>query len=108
MAHGNYECCACCDEHIAFSADASAKAMLCARCACELARRGVFVHDADEFLAWVKTEEVGRLCQVLIEVDYLQCYYGNDVDDTVTARLANPHFGTRFPERITRGEVQSD
>lgn len=105
MAHGDYECCACCDERGHYDDDAAAKDWLCASCACELARRGVYVHNADEFLEWVKTAEVARMCQVLIELGFRQCYYGNKIDRTVTARLESPEFGSRSQRSTRPGTV---
>jgi len=87
MAHANYECCVVCDDEVYYSTDAEAKEVLCARCAAELATRGVVVHGPSEFIEWVKTADPDFVRNVLLEVGFRPCYYSSVIDRIVNERI---------------------
>ena len=89
MAHGDYDCCAVCDSKMAYnSGDARTKEDLCASCAVDLAKLGVFVKSGAELLAWMDETPAVEVLVKLHAAGYGRCFYSNPVDDKVAALVA--------------------
>jgi hypothetical protein len=89
MAHGDYDCCAVCDNKMAYNSGvATTKEQVRASCAVDLARLGVFVKSGAELLAWMDEAPVAEVLVKLQAAGYGRCFYANPVDDKVAALLA--------------------
>jgi hypothetical protein len=80
MAHGDYECCAVCDDKLSYDSEAAPKDVLCSGCAVDLAQRGVFVHDVAELAVWMKAAAPVTVVSALGASHFRKCAYTNDID----------------------------
>jgi len=83
MAHADYDCCAVCDRKMSYAIEASTKELICSRCVADLALQGVIVHDVEELMSWIGSDDPGRVVEILDAVGYRRCLYPNPVDDLV-------------------------
>lgn len=92
MAHGDYDCCAVCDNKQSFSYDPETKSEICSSCVAGLARQGVILGSVSELMDWIRqgSEDVRA---ALEKVGFLRCYYLNDVDALVQEKF--PDLGRR-------------
>ena len=82
MAHGNYDCCACCDGYA--GSGTSAKEEMCELCAYTLTKlTGVRIMTGRGLIQWVKSSEPSRVREVLERAGFRYCGYPNDVDEAV-------------------------
>lgn len=83
MAHGDYNCCACCDTKMAYSYDATTKEDLCTGCMRDLHATGVMVYSGGELEEWMRNGEdtPERKLQILRKAGFSTCYYTNSVDE---------------------------
>ena len=85
MAHGDYDCCACCDIKLAYSGYASAtKEEICVDCLKKLHSHGAMVYTGKELIEWIKANPTTAK-GILDKCGYEECWYGNDVDEAVEA-----------------------
>lgn len=84
MAHGDYECCACCDRKVNYSPFCESKAVLCPECAVSisLATRHR-ISGVPELLRWIKGTPNTDAWPVLVAAGYEKCIFSNKVDDEV-------------------------
>lgn len=88
MAHGDYDCCACCDAKGDYNEDAYAKEDFCAVCAGALADHGVEARTAEEFNRWLDTVDVETGRRILEAVGFQRCCYSNPTDEIYNRRFA--------------------
>lgn len=81
MAHGNYECCAVCDNGICFNENAEAKESICADCAAEFGiQHGLRITSQFALLDWMSTEVPEKVLKILEKLNFSICSYSNPVD----------------------------
>lgn len=90
MAHADYHCCAVCDKKISFGGfGATTKEQICSECVANLAEKGVIVHNVEELIEWIKTEEPKKIATILRDVGFRFCHYYNIVDEMVEKKIGN-------------------
>lgn len=93
MAHGDYACCACCDDKCHYDSNAESKGTLCTSCAVGLSKRlGVEVTTPGKLLEVLKTwpdSDNELLREALKANGFSKCCYWNEIDDA---------FSNRFPD----------
>lgn len=88
MAHADYHCCAVCDSKMGYAHGyAETKVSLCTDCMKSLHAFGVMVYDGEDLMAWMKGDDntCARKLQILRDVGFSKCFYGNDVDTAYEA-----------------------
>ena len=84
MAHGDYNCCAVCDDKLEYNPyDAKTKEYICFCCQVGLKENGVIVKSKKELIDWIKHTPAKIVVGLLKTVGYNRCYYENDVDAVV-------------------------
>jgi hypothetical protein len=91
MAHGDYACCACCDDKCYYDSSAEPKDTLCTSCAVGLSRRlGTEVTTPAKLLEILRTwpdADDDQLLEALKANGFSKCCYWNDIDDAFTNRF---------------------
>lgn len=86
MAHGDYNCCAICDNKQEYNAfDSKTKEEICTDCLKALRAEGLNILDVEELKNWIKTEQPDKVKIILIKVGYHKCFYDNEVDSVIGA-----------------------
>ena len=87
MAHGDYDCCAICDNKQSYNGyDAATKEEICSDCLVALRELDVNVLTVKELLDWLKTEKSAILKDNLARLGFGYCYYENPIDSEVKRR----------------------
>jgi len=88
MAHADYDCCAICDSKQSYnSGDSNTKKEICSTCLHLLRDNGINALNPQEFITWVKQQELEVIKDKLEKIGFSLCYYNNDVDLAITERL---------------------
>jgi len=90
MAHADYNCCAVCDEKLAYAGfEATTKEEICDCCREKLTKKGVVVHDVYELIAWVQNEDAEKVAKILTDVGFRFCHYHNYLDEVVKKKIGD-------------------
>jgi len=87
MAHADYSCCAVCDRKMSYGEEGT-KDHICTDCVVTLARRGVFLRNGAELLAWMRANAPLVVVAHLTECGFHRCYYANAVDEEMAKAMA--------------------
>lgn len=82
LSHKNYNCCAICDDKIAYKgSDSVHKQRICPYCIIELTRRGLACYyDMASFTEWMEKENPQTIVRILTELNFRKCIYENPID----------------------------
>jgi len=90
MAHGDYNCCAVCDNKLDYNAyDARTKEEICPSCLKELRDLGLNILDVTELINWLKTADEKDIQRFTKKTSYSKCFYGNEIDELIEQRAKN-------------------
>ena len=58
MAHGDYNCCAICDDKLYYGGlNAETKEEICSSCHAALAKRGAIIENVDDLIKWIQNND---------------------------------------------------
>lgn len=101
MAHGDYNCCAICDNKMGYAGwEAETKEEICENCLEELEKLNLNIKNIENLKKFIKETDYKTLEETLINLGYHFCYYGNDIDELVTLQFQPS--GMEFEEYIKR------
>ena len=90
MSHGDYNCCAVCDNKLDFNAsDPRTKEEICTDCLHKLRDTGLNILDVAELIKWIETAEIDVLLDTLKKIGFTFCAYSNPADDAVLKRTGS-------------------
>lgn len=88
MAHGDYNCCAICDDKMFYAGwEAETKEEICENCLEELEKLNLNIKNIEDLKRYIKETDYNPLKETLIKLGYHFCYYANEIDSSVTLRF---------------------
>jgi len=84
MAHGDYHCCAICDNKQEYGGlDSSTKEKICPSCLVDLRDAGLSILTVQELKDWIVNTPKDTVIEKMKQVGFRFCYYQNDIDDSI-------------------------
>ena len=103
MAHGDYDCCAICDDKMYYAGfAATTKEEICDKCLKNLKDLNLNINNTEEFKKYINNGNYLEVKENLIKLGYEFCLYYNDLDKDVFYRFFRKD--GRFKELIEQEE----
>lgn len=88
MAHGNYNCCAICDDKMGYAGwEAETKEEICEECLKNIKKLNLNIENIEDLKTFIRETDYKTLKETLINLGYCFCYYGNEIDELVAIRF---------------------
>lgn len=88
MAHGDYNCCAICDDKMDYVGwGAETKEEICECCLKNIEELNLNIKNIDDLKEYIKSEDYKKLEQNFIKLGFHFCYYENEIDDLAFKRF---------------------